>query len=579
MVFKSYFFILLFISVNLFITGLYFVRLNAVHSIEYNLLSFNRVSIVYGITIDWISLSFMRFVLFISAAVVKYSEEYIGEDFNKGRFIYLVILFVVSIIFIIIRPNLVSILLGWDGLGLVSYALVIYYQNVKSFNAGILTALTNRLGDVAILMCIAVIFNFGTWNFLSLLELLKKDLFFQVCTAFIIIASTTKRAQVPFSSWLPAAMAAPTPVSALVHSSTLVTAGVYLLIRFNERIPDSYMTILMYVSLVTIFISGYAANFEYDLKKIIALSTLSQLGIIIFILTEGRRDLAFFHLLIHALFKALLFLCAGIIIHNFRDCQDVRQMGRLAKTIPLTCVYFNICNLSLCGLPFLSGFYSKDLIAEALSMDSQNLRIYCFFFYSVGLTVSYRFRLLYYSIRGTFSGISINNLNESRKGILTSIGLLIFLVIFIGARTMWISFPTPRFTLLPADIKLMTLYMIIAGAWVGYSVTQIAYLWRKKADIFRNVSMFLANIWNLPIFSSLLTSKWFLYLRKQYNKIVDQGWLEFYGSQKFHKILSYYSKFTQLFSKNFFKIYIVLTIIWLSYAIMFMNYLNSLFRA
>nr|YP_009528676.1 NADH dehydrogenase subunit 5 [Cyrtotrachelus buqueti]AXU05689.1 NADH dehydrogenase subunit 5 [Cyrtotrachelus buqueti] len=571
MVFKSYFFILLFMSVNLFITGLYFVSLNAVHSMEYNLLSFNSVSMVYGITIDWMSLSFMSFVLFISAAVVKYSEEYMGEDFNKGRFIYLVILFVVSMMFMIISPNLVSILLGWDGLGLVSYALVIYYQNVKSFNAGMLTALTNRLGDVAILMCIAVIFNFGTWNFLSLLELLKKDLFFQVCTAFIIIASTTKSAQVPFSSWLPAAMAAPTPVSALVHSSTLVTAGVYLLIRFNESIPDSYMTILMYVSLVTMFMSGYAANFEYDLKKIIALSTLSQLGMMIFILTEGSSDLAFFHLLMHALFKALLFLCAGMIIHNFSDCQDVRQMGSLAKTMPLTCVYFNICNLSLCGLPFLSGFYFKDLIAEALSMDSQNLSIYCFFFYSVGLTVSYSFRLLYYSMSGTFSGISINNLNESSKGMLTSMGLLIFLVIFMGASTMWISFPTPSFTLLPADMKLMTLYMIMAGAWVGYSVTQMAYLWSKKADIFRNVSMFLANMWNLPIFSSLLTSKWFLYLSKQYNKIVDQGWLEFYGSQKFHKILSYYSKFTQLFSKNFFKIYIVLTIIWLSYAIMFMN--------
>jgi len=159
-------------------------------------------------------------------------------------------------------------------------------------------------------------------------------------------------------------MAAPTPVSALVHSSTLVTAGVYLLIRFSECITLTSRALLMFLSTVTIFLSGLVANFEYDMKKIIALSTLSQLGVMMFSISLGLYGLAFFHLVIHALFKALLFLCAGVLIHGVGGSQDIRLCGGLARTFPLIGVCINLANLSLCGLPFLSGFYSKDLIIE-----------------------------------------------------------------------------------------------------------------------------------------------------------------------------------------------------------------------
>lgn len=227
-------------------------------------------------------------------------------------------------------------------------------------------------------------------------------------------------------------MAAPTPVSSLVHSSTLVTAGVYLLIRFNYAFSSFLINILLYISLITIFIAGLRANYEYDLKKIIALSTLRQLGLIISILALGRYDLAFFHLLTHALFKALLFICAGMVIHNLGNCQDIRFMGALVQSIPLTCLFFNVCNLSLCGLPFLSGFYSKDLIVEFISIGFLNLIVYLIFYVSIGLTACYRFRLTYYSLTGTFNLFSLNSLNEENKIILKSIGGLIFLVIFIG---------------------------------------------------------------------------------------------------------------------------------------------------
>ena len=160
-------------------------------------------------------------------------------------------------------------------------------------------------------------------------------------------------------------MAAPTPVSALVHSSTLVTAGVYLLVRFHSALLNTMeVKFLLLVARLTIFMAGLGANFETDLKKIIALSTLSQLGVMMSVLALGRADLAFFHLLTHALFKALLFICAGSIIHRVGDYQDIRVMGRLAKFIPIRVIRINLANLALCGTPFLAGFYSKDLILE-----------------------------------------------------------------------------------------------------------------------------------------------------------------------------------------------------------------------
>ena len=175
----------------------------------------------------------------------------------------------------------------------------------------------------------------------------------------------TKRAQIPFSAWLPAAIAAPTPVSALVHSSTLVTAGVYLLIRFRAALAGTFtQTVLLLLAGLTIFMAGLGANFETDLKKIIALSTLRQLGVIMRILALGWADLAFFHLLAHALFKALLFICAGSIIHRAGDYQDIRMIGGLVNYIPLSVISINLANLALCGTPFLAGFYSKDLILE-----------------------------------------------------------------------------------------------------------------------------------------------------------------------------------------------------------------------
>jgi len=218
---------------------------------------------------------------------------------------------------------------------------------------------------------------------------------------FIILAAITKRAQIPFSAWLPAAIAAPTPISSLVHSSTLVTAGVYLLIRFFDLIYISGFSIyVFYIGVFTIFISGLGANFEPDMKKIIALSTLSQLGLIMIVYGLGYPFLAFFHLLSHALFKSLLFICAGFVIHNFKGNQDSRYVRDLFYFSPLLCVVFGVVNLSLCGFPFLAGFYSKDSLLEDSFFFSRNIFILFYIILGTGLTISYRVRLIYLSFEG-----------------------------------------------------------------------------------------------------------------------------------------------------------------------------------
>nr|ALO77006.1 NADH deshydrogenase subunit 5 [Psilothrix sp. PSI01] len=558
-----YFSFFLFMSVSLFILSLKFMLLDYVILIEYNLFSINSSSVMMTILLDWMSLLFMSFVLFISSMVIFYSDEYMLGDNNLNRFILLVVLFVLSMMLLIISPNLISILLGWDGLGLVSYCLVIYYQNLKSFNAGMLTALSNRIGDVALLMSIAWMLNYGSWNYVFYLEFMKNDFPMMLISIFIVLAAMTKSAQIPFSSWLPAAMAAPTPVSSLVHSSTLVTAGVYLLIRFNYSLTGNLMYFLLFVSSLTMFMSGLGANFEFDLKKIIALSTLSQLGLMLSILSLGESKLAFFHLLIHALFKALLFMCAGNVIHNLMNCQDIRYMGSLVVFMPITCVFMNICNLSLCGLPFLSGFYSKDLILEVMSMNYLNMYIYMIFYISIGLTVSYTFRLSYYLMMGDMNFLSLNSFSEGSFIMIKGMSGLMFMVILSGSMMLWLLFPSMYFICLNKIMKMMALIFIILGMWVGIEFSKFNLSYNNKSFKFINLSYFFALMWNLPVISTLNVSYYPLVLGNLYTKNLDQGWYEYFGAQNLFNKMVVLSKFFQILFNNNLKIYLLMMVLWL----------------
>nr|QXG82940.1 NADH dehydrogenase subunit 5 [Tabanus formosiensis] len=552
------------LSISLFMLGITYLLNEYMIFIEWEVVTLYSSSIVMTFLFDWMSLMFMSFVLLISSLVIFYSSEYMSSDMNINRFIMLVLMFVLSMMLLIISPNLISILLGWDGLGLVSYLLVIYFQNVKSYNAGMLTALSNRIGDVAFLLSIAWMLNYGSWNYIFYLELMKNDKSMQIIAGLIMLAAMTKSAQIPFSSWLPAAMAAPTPVSALVHSSTLVTAGIYLLIRFNALLLDSWTgQLLLLISGLTMFMAGIGANFEFDLKKIIALSTLSQLGLMMSILSMGYPKLAFFHLLTHALFKALLFMCAGAIIHNMGNSQDIRNMGGFTYHMPMTSSCFNVANLALCGMPFLAGFYSKDLILEIVSLSYLNMFSFFLYFFSTGLTVCYSLRLAYYSMTGDFNAGALHFLNDEGWVMLKGMMGLLVMAIIGGSVLNWLIFPTPDMICLPSELKLLTLFVCILGGTMGYLISDVSFYFMNKSLKHYLSSTFLGSMWFMPYISTYGIIYSPLNLGNVVVKSFDQGWSEYFGGQNLYYSLTKYSKLNQIVQNNNLKIYLLVFIMWI----------------
>nr|YP_003204858.1 NADH dehydrogenase subunit 5 [Mongoloraphidia harmandi]ACO92558.1 NADH dehydrogenase subunit 5 [Mongoloraphidia harmandi] len=557
---KLNFKILLFFSLIIFNLSLFFLYKDKVVFLEWEIFYLNSVSVIFLILMDWMSLLFMSFVLFISSMVMLYSEDYMMGDKNYVRFIYLVLLFIFSMMMMIMSPNLISILLGWDGLGLVSYCLVIYYQNIKSYNAGMLTVLSNRIGDVCLLLGIAWMLNYGGWNFFFYMDYFMNMSESKFIIVLVVLAGMTKSAQIPFSAWLPAAMAAPTPVSALVHSSTLVTAGVYLLIRFFDLLMNFMVVkILLLLSCLTMFMSGIGANFEFDLKKIIALSTLSQLGLMIMVLSMGYKKLAFFHLLTHAMFKALLFLCAGMIIHCFMNFQDIRYMGKLINYLPLTILSMNISMMSLCGLPFLAGFYSKDLILELSSMSEINFLMYFLYYFSSGLTVSYSVRLVYYTMIKNLGYISLYNFNEESLNMLKGKIGLVFLAIMSGSMLNWLMFFNFYIIILPKSMKMLILFIILMGMMLGYECSKFMFNFNKFSKNFL-FYYFLGLMWFMPMIFSYSLNKMVMMNSMIMYKSLDQGWSEKLGGQGLYMYMVKKSSLFQILQKNDLKMFLLLSL-------------------
>jgi len=292
------------------------------------------------------------------------------------QFAFLIFIFLGSILLLVLSGTLLSLFVAWDLLGFTSLYLVFFYRSRSAIAGGLLTGLTNRLGDALLLTALGLS---------GLLSFSSSSLFLFM----IFFVAFTKSAQVPFSRWLPAAILAPTPVSALVHSSTLVTAGVYLLYRY-AFLSSSF---LMWVGIFTTLFAGLSCFLESDIKKVIALSTLRQLGIMFCSLGLGYRDLAFSHLNIHASFKALLFLSVGTLIHGFYGSQESRVSLSLCSLCPFVLVFLLLGSLSMCGFPFLSGCVSKEPLLEACYNSSFSSLFLLSFYLGVALTVIYSCRL------------------------------------------------------------------------------------------------------------------------------------------------------------------------------------------
>nr|QQQ88861.1 NADH dehydrogenase subunit 5 [Hyalella tiwanaku] len=497
-------------------------------------------SFTMSVLIDWMALVFLSAVTLITSSICLFSSYYMKEELNKTRFMSLLMLFVASMACLIISPNLVSLLLGWDGLGLTSYLLVIYYQNESSCNAGMLTVLSNRVGDVCILMTIGILSYAGSWNFFCM-DLVENKLIHLLIT----LAGMTKSAQIPFSAWLPAAMAAPTPVSALVHSSTLVTAGVYLTIRFFSILEKSVILQgLLVVSVLTMLMAGWGANFETDLKKIVALSTLSQLGLMMMILSMGMKYIAFFHMISHAMFKSTLFMAAGVMIHMSNSAQDSRLMGTMSTSSPVLMSMFSIMNLSLLGFPFLSGFFSKDLALEFTISSLLNTVILMLIILSTGMTVAYSLRVLYLATTNNASTKSAYDLEDSDKTVLMSMSILFFMGILVGYMVSWAVLWTPYALIMAGASKYYILcVMLSSGAMMALATTD-----KKNINSRFHLSLFMTSaskMWNIPFLSTKNFNKLILMMGASSSQLMDKGWLELYPPKSMASSFSLYSRVLQ----------------------------------
>nr|YP_010400252.1 NADH dehydrogenase subunit 5 [Drupella margariticola]UQS75951.1 NADH dehydrogenase subunit 5 [Drupella margariticola] len=494
--------------------------------LEWTIMQISSTMMTFILVFDLVSLSFSNVVCLISGCVMLFSSSYMSHDPFLKRFTWLVMLFVLSMNLLVFIPSLPALLLGWDGLGIVSFALVIYYQNMKSLGAGMLTVLANRIGDVMILISIGLLVLQGHWSII-----LMWDFYLSTWVILTItLAAMTKSAQIPFSSWLPAAMAAPTPVSALVHSSTLVTAGVFLLIRFFPFLNtiSEFKIMLLFIAVLTLLMAGIGANYENDLKKIIALSTLSQLGVMMMSLGMGMPFLALFHLYTHALFKALLFLCAGMIIHNSSNTQDIRHMGLLFSQAPLTIACMNVANLSLCGAPFLSGFYSKDLILELSLNDPTNLLMVFLIFLATGMTAAYSLRLSFCSLWSHMKNSPLHSKQEADPYVNWATTILTSAAIMAGfsLQEVFLSFnPTPF--ILPSILKSLTMFVIMVGFFSAFILWSELFNDKKM----NKIKFFFSTMWFLAPISAQPMTKFSMILGTNMIKSVDMGWLEILGGQ------------------------------------------------
>nr|ALJ93773.1 NADH dehydrogenase subunit 5 [Megachile strupigera] len=525
--------------------------------LEWLIYSYNSMDFNFSIYLDYLSMMFIFVVSLISFVILLYSMEYMKGDIFLNRFVFLLFLFVMSMFFMILSPSILSILFGWDWLGLISYCLIIYYQNDKAYKSGMLTMFINRMGDIGILLLICLCSKFGSW-------MMMNYNFDFLMLMLLMLVAFTKSAQMPFSFWLPMAMMAPTPISALVHSSTLVTAGVYLLIRYNKFLfLNNFNEYIFLISSFTMFMAGMIANFEFDFKKIIALSTLSQLGLMISILSIGMWELSFFHLLIHALFKSMMFLCVGSFIHYYHNEQDIRCYGGSINIYPFSSLMLLISIICLMGFPFLSGYYSKDLIMEMFFFSKLNKLSLMFLVFSTSLTVSYSLRMIMYIIFSYKNYNSVLMIKESNL-MMFCIMILLMMNIFLG-KFMFYLFYWMEYIFLSLIQKMIVLKLLLLGMLMGI------YFY------YFDFSMSKMNYWGL-FFSSMFFSK-NLYKLYKYPMLLIMLYEIHFEKNMYEMKIKFINFFYKLFVSDLVKLK-VYNILMFKYFILLMMlvwiYLNSL---
>lgn len=395
------------------ISVLLFMQVNAGNTQTVKLFDFIKVgdlSIPFSFQVDQLSAIFLLIITGVGFLIHLYSTSYMHEESSDhfARYFAYLNLFVFSMLLLVLGSNYVILFIGWEGVGLCSYLLIGYwFKNIDYTNAAKKAFIMNRIGDLGFLLAIFWMINqFGTVTFNEVFAKApgSSENVIMGITLLLFIGATGKSAQIPLYTWLPDAMAGPTPVSALIHAATMVTAGIYMIARSNLLYSLSHvsMDIVAWIGAATAILAASIALKQNDIKKVLAYSTVSQLGYMFVALGMGAYTAAVFHVMTHAFFKALLFLGSGSVIHAMGGEQDIRKMGGLSKKLKITHITFLLGTLAIAGFPFFSGFFSKDAIL--LSAWEHNKIIYGIMLFGAALTGFYMFRLLILTFYGEFRG-------------------------------------------------------------------------------------------------------------------------------------------------------------------------------
>lgn len=400
----------------------------------------NGIQVNFGFQIDQLSLMMIMIITGIGSLIHLYSIGYMSHDKGFYKFFTYLNLFIFSMLLLVMGSNYLILFIGWEGVGLCSYLLIGFWYTNKEYGAAARKAfIMNRIGDLGMLIGIFMIaYQTNAVDFLSVAQNSSK---FQLDSPVIIfitislfIGAMGKSAQVPLFTWLPDAMAGPTPVSALIHAATMVTAGIYLVVRSNflYSLAPTTMDVILFIGLLTALVAAFIGLRQNDIKKVLAYSTVSQLGFMFVALGVGAYTTAMFHLMTHAFFKALLFLGSGSVIHAMSGEQDMRFMGGLKKKIPITHITFLIGTLAISGFPFLSGMISKDEILT--NVYGKNPLLWAVLFIVATMTAIYMFRAYYLTFHGEFRGSEEqkHHLHESPKTMTIPLIILAVLSIFGG---------------------------------------------------------------------------------------------------------------------------------------------------